>query len=94
LIRKHRDQAEEMIERFQAASREAVLSLGERTMHHPVWCEGGWKGYLDTREDFERTIQYIQQNPVKSKRPIQRWPFVSVYDGWLPGQVRVLKKNR
>lgn len=91
LIRKHRDQAVDMIENLQSASRTAVIELGERASDHPVWCVSGWKVYLDTRDEIERTIHYIEENPGKARMPIQSWAFVSVYDGWLPGQVRVVK---
>lgn len=94
LIRKHRDQAEYMIENLQSASREAVRKLGACKNDHPVWCTSGWKVYLETREDFERVIRYIEENPKKARKPPQHWPFVTAYDGWLPGQVRVVKKKR
>ena len=88
VIRKHRDKAEEMIANFQDASRLAVLSEHGT---HPVWGGPGWKVFLDTRENITRTIHYVEQNPVKSHRPVQRWSFVKEYDGWLPGQVRIAK---
>jgi len=87
LIRKHRHQAEEMIEVLQDASRLAVQGLGIRKADHPVWSEGGWKGFLETADDFRAIIHYIEQNPIKIGRPLQRWDFVSEYNGWLPGQV-------
>lgn len=85
VIRKHRHKAEQMIENLQEASREALIAGGLRTAVHPVWGGPGWKVYLDTREDIERTIKYVEQNPIKSRRPAQHWPFVVAYDGWLPG---------
>jgi REP element-mobilizing transposase RayT len=90
LTRKHRDKAETMIEQFQDASREAILAKPQagRTLDHPVWGGPGWKVYLNTREDIERVIRYIEQNPIKIRRPPQKWPFVKPYDGWLPGQIR------
>ena len=92
LIRKHRDIAETMIEKLQAKSREAVLRLGERIADHPVWGGPGWKVYLDSRDDIVRTVRYIENNPRKDGLPAQTWPFVKKYDGWLPGQVRVVRK--
>jgi REP element-mobilizing transposase RayT len=91
LIRKHRDQAHTMIEHFQASSREAVLELAGRARDHPVWGGPGWKVYLDRLDDMQRTVAYIRENPRKAGRPAQPWPFVKPYDGWLPGQVRVVK---
>lgn len=84
IIRKHRDQAETMIQQFQLTSREA-LQQKSFPPEHPVWGGPGWKVFLNTREDISRTITYVEQNPVKIGRPVQDWPFVKRYDGWLPG---------
>jgi REP element-mobilizing transposase RayT len=84
LIRKHRDNAEQMIANLQEASR---LRLREtvpwnRTQDHPIWGGHGWKVFLDHPDDIHRTIGYIEQNPVALRRPVQRWAFVSPYDNW------------
>jgi REP element-mobilizing transposase RayT len=87
LIRKHRDQAEEMIQAFQEAGRAAVVAKPQagRNADHPVWGGPGWKVYLNTSDDIKRVIEYIWQNPIKARRPPQSWPFIVPYDGWLPG---------
>ena len=83
IIRKHRDQAEEMIAFLQD---DAWLRLQKnRPADHPVWGGPGWKVYLDTRDDIERTVRYVRENPGKAHRPEQQWEFVQEYDGWLPG---------
>lgn len=87
LIRKHKHHAETMIENLQTASREALISTKRRPTEHPVWGNGpGWKRFLYTEADIRGVIRYIEQNPVKAGRPVQLWPFVKVYDGWLPGR--------
>lgn len=93
VIRKHRDQAEEMIEHFQSASRQTVHESVDfpHGNGHPVWGGPGWKVFLNTQEDIRRTIRYVNDNPIKIGRPRQEWPFVQEYDGWLPGQVRFAK---
>jgi REP element-mobilizing transposase RayT len=88
LIRKHRDKAEQMIEHFQDASREALIAHGRRSAEHPVWGGPGWKVYLESRDDIQRVVKYIDDNPVKARRPRQDWGFVTPYDGWLPGLAR------
>jgi REP element-mobilizing transposase RayT len=93
LVRKHRYVAEAMIERLQDESRIAVLGLCKRGASHPVWGGPGWKVYLETREDIVRTIRYIDGNPRKSRLPPQTWPFVKRYDGWLSGQVRIVRRS-
>jgi len=84
LIRRHRDQAEVMLEAFQKESREAVIAAGRRTATHPVWGGPGWKVFLNTAEDIRRIIGYIESNPERAGRPRQHWPFVTRYDGWMP----------
>ncbi len=85
LIRKHRDKAEEMISFLQDDSWTAIMESKRWPSDHPVWGGPGWKVFLDTCEDIERTVLYIDDNPVKAKRPRQHWEFVQKYDGWLPG---------
>ena len=83
LIRKHRDRAEQMIDRFQEASRSVVCERPTVPRDHPVWTDGGgWKVFLETPEDIRRTIAYIQRNPINAGLPPQRWPFVTSYDDW------------
>jgi REP element-mobilizing transposase RayT len=82
LIRKHKHQAEEMLENLQHSSRLRLRSTGLRTVDHPVWGGPGWKVFLDDPTDIRRTIGYIDGNPAKWKMPKQHWPFVKAYDGW------------
>jgi REP element-mobilizing transposase RayT len=85
LIRRHRDKAELMIETLQDASRHELINLGKRAPTHPVWGGPGWKVFLNTREDIERVVGYIQDNPTKLGRVEQKWDFAKHYDGWMPG---------
>lgn len=85
LIRKHRDKAETMIANFQDASRDSLIAQRKRPAEHPVWGGPGWKVYLESREDIRRVCTYIEDNPIKTRRPRQTWAFVTPYDGWLPG---------
>ena len=84
LIRRHRDHGEQMIEKLQVASRDALIQAGYRKPDHPVWDGPGWKVFLETRDDIERIIRYIRANPTKARLPEQNWRFVRAYDGWLP----------
>ncbi len=85
LIRKHRDKAETMIARLQDASKQVLRTLGKIPTSHPVWGGPGWKVFLDSADDVERTIRYIRRNPVPLGKPVQEWEVVKPYDGWLPG---------
>ena len=84
LIRRHRDRAETMIESFQSESRQALIGAGRRAVTHPVWGGPGWKVFLNTPEDIVRIIKYIRNNPLKTGRPAQDWPFIQPYNGWKP----------
>jgi REP element-mobilizing transposase RayT len=83
LIRKHRDQAEEMIAAFREASHAQLIATDHRPTDHPTWTDGhGWVVYLDHPDDIHRTIPYINRNPLPLGLPEQHWPFVTPYDGW------------
>jgi len=83
LVRKHKHQAEEMIEAFRAASHAKLTAERLLPAGHPVWSSGaGWKVFLDHPDEVRRTIGYVEQNPVKIGLAVQRWNFVKQYDGW------------
>jgi REP element-mobilizing transposase RayT len=82
VIRKHRDSAEKMIEKLQHESRARFIELGRAEEGHPVWTRGGWKVFLRLPAEVRSRIRYVENNPVKDGLPVQRWPFVVVYDNW------------
>jgi REP element-mobilizing transposase RayT len=83
VIRKHKDTAEEMVDKLKEASRTKLIEAGRRAVTHPTWLAGhGWKVFLDHPDEVRRTIRYVQQNPIKIGLPAQSWSFVKVYDGW------------
>jgi REP element-mobilizing transposase RayT len=83
LIRKHRHEAEQMVDGLKAAGRERLILAGLRAPTHPVWASGGgWKVFLDHPDEVRRTLGYIERNPDPLRLPRQRWPFVKEYDGW------------
>jgi REP element-mobilizing transposase RayT len=83
LIRKHKHQAEEMMEILKEASRERLRKNILHFSEHRVWASGGgWKVFLDEPNEVRRTVTYILRNPLPLGMPEQRWPFVRVYDGW------------
>jgi REP element-mobilizing transposase RayT len=82
VIRKHRDQAEDMIDNLQEESRAALLERGCVPTDHPVWTKGGWKVFLDTPDEVWSRIRYVESNPLKEGLSRQVWPFVVPYDNW------------
>ncbi|HEX3600813.1 MAG TPA: transposase [Lacipirellulaceae bacterium] len=82
VIRKHRDPAEVMIEKFQMESRARLVEQGRAEEGHPVWTKGGWKVFLHSPAEVRSRVRYIENNPLKEGLPAQRWPFVTKYDNW------------
>ena len=82
IIRKHKHLAEEMIANFQRESHLLLRERGLRDMEHPVWGGPGWKVFLDHPNDIWRTIDYVEQNPVKIGLPRQQFGFVTRYNNW------------
>jgi hypothetical protein len=81
-IRKHRLQAEDMIDRLKEESATCLRRLEPWAREHPVWGRGGWKVFLDHPDDVRRTVPYIERNPDPYQLPRQTYPFVQTYDGW------------
>ncbi len=82
LIRKHKHDAEAMIENFQQRSRRFLIENELFPVSHPIWSDGGWKVFFDHPDEIRRTIRYIERNPTPIGEPLQRWPFVVEYNGW------------
>jgi hypothetical protein len=40
-----------------------------------------WKVYLDSEESIENAIRYVEENPVKENKRIQKWSFVVPFGG-------------
>jgi REP element-mobilizing transposase RayT len=84
LIRRHREMGHEMIAAFQADSGAAMIAKHRRGEDHHVWGGPGYAVYQDSREDMERVVRYVEENPTKAGLPEQHWDFVQTYDGWVP----------
>jgi REP element-mobilizing transposase RayT len=82
VIRKHRDDAEQMIGNLQGASRTWLRNNGVVDEEHPVWTRNGWKVFLNSPEEVWSRIQYVSANPEKEGLSTQKWPFVVEYDNW------------
>jgi REP element-mobilizing transposase RayT len=82
VIRKHRHNAETMIDNPQAASRLRLSSTHEVPFKHPVWTLNGCKRFLGTPERVRTAIRYVENNALKLGLPAQHWPFVAPYDNW------------
>ena len=56
----------------------ATHSLREQQLwdDRPLWGEHGWNVYLDSVAAVERAIRYVNDNPLKERKPRQHWSFV------------------
>jgi REP element-mobilizing transposase RayT len=53
-----------------------ALRMNGHYTNRPVWADHGWNVYLDSVEDVERAIRYVERNPVREGKPVQRWSCV------------------
>ena len=83
VIRKHREQAEEMISTFGKESAKCLRRLADVPQNHPVWSSNCFKKFLNTADDVERTSRYVRDNPAKEGLDPQDFPWVKRYrDEW------------
>lgn len=83
LIRKHRDDAWDMLDDIQFETRQKFLEkFTSYSNEHPLWTHGGYVNFVSKTEILHRVIKYIAANPLKIGLPGQFWPFVKAYDNW------------
>lgn len=86
VVASHRNQPAQVVGHLK---REAALQLIAQTLHPfqhlydesgnslpSCWAERCWKVYLDSRDDVNRAIRYVEENPVKEGKRRQRWSCV------------------
>jgi REP element-mobilizing transposase RayT len=57
------------------------------------WADHGWNVYLNSVEEVLRAIRYVEQNPLREGKRLQRWSIVTPYDH-IAEQVPGLNINR
>ncbi|MHC4611443.1 MAG: transposase [Planctomycetota bacterium] len=85
VIRRHHYIVERMVGLLKQGATAELIETGL----HPVsgyrkpdgslpspWERGCWKSYLNTHEDIELAIEYVEENPRKAGLGRQQWPFV------------------
>ena len=55
------------------------------------WARKGWWVYLNSVVDIRRSIRYVNENPVRAGLRSQRWSFVSPYERFEEGTLRVTR---
>ena len=89
VIHRHRYAIEQVVRALRQA---ATMRLVEESLHPfadqrlasgrppSVWAQGFWKVFLFKSADVERSIRYVEQNPIRAGFKPQCWPFVVPYN--------------
>lgn len=81
-LRKHRDDAQTMLQILAVGMREALIAAAVVPSDHPVWSNRPYKRFLYMPDDVRGVVAYIEKNPVKEGLPPRRYEFVVAYDNW------------
>lgn len=91
VVARHRLRAESLVNQLKgSASRQlhaegihpcSTLAAGERTPP-TTWAVGHWKVFLNTTRDVARSVAYVGHNPEREGKPIQKWSFVTPFEGF------------
>jgi REP element-mobilizing transposase RayT len=95
VLARHNYRVEQMVKLLKAAasiqlSRDNLhpfATQNETTPAAAVWAESFWKVYLDSEQQIENAIQYVNENPLREDMPQQSWAFVTPFPGLEPGRV-------
>lgn len=67
--------------------RHPLQSFAKDGKYPRMWAERRWKVYLDSEEQIETAIRYVEDNPVEEDKPRQHWKFVIPFRGLDPGHI-------
>lgn len=90
VIARHRYKVEQIANLLKGAATTQLLAdnlhpqakfakSGERSPG--MWARNQWKVYLDSDEQIENAIAYVEDNPVKEGKPKQSWKWIHPYRG-------------
>lgn len=60
----------------------ATYQRGSKSPPTP-WSRGGWQVYLNSNDDVQRAVTYVEQNPIREGLNRQRWSFVTTMTDWI-----------
>ncbi|HIF01208.1 MAG TPA: hypothetical protein EYG03_12380 [Planctomycetes bacterium] len=95
VIARHTYAVEQMVRLLKGAATTVLKKHGR----HPLktfaksgrpprpWAESHWKVFLDSEEQIETAIRYVEQNPEKEGKPRQHWKFVTPFRGLESGKI-------
>ena len=85
VLARHRLDVEQLVNQLKGAATRRLIEEGVHPLaayqfekHRPpkVFARRLWKVFLDSPADIERTIRYVEGNPLRRGLPRQKWPFV------------------
>ena len=82
VIRRHRDDALTMWNRFAEATTASLIMFPDTGLDHPILSTRPYKVFLRTPEEVRGRIAYVVANPEKEGLPTQQYSFVKQYDNW------------
>ena len=93
-IARYRYKVEQLVNLLKGAATTELINQGRHPLSEyakpgerppAMWARGQWKVYLDSDEQIENAIHYVNENPLKEGKPAQSWSWVTPYRGLDPG---------
>ena len=89
VIERHSYPVEQIVTLLKGEATRALIQEGMHPFHGvspddrppTPWARGEWKVFLDSEADVERAIRYVEENPVRERKPSQSWSFVVPFQG-------------
>lgn len=90
VVARHSYRVEQVANLLKGAGTKSLVRRGLHPMENQIasgkrlpspWASGLWKVFLDSRFDVRRSIDYVNENPVREGKRAQRWRFVQPYEG-------------
>src|SRR5262245_18342732 len=88
VIARHKHDVEQLVIQLKGRATEQLI-VDRRHPFQPAkvgddvskcWGRGEWKVFLDNEDAVRCAIEYVEQNPVKEGRPLQKWGFITPFD--------------
>lgn len=96
VVARHRYKVEQIATLLKGAATTRIIAdnrhpqAGHRESDGPypkMWAEKRWKVYLDSEQQIETAIRYVEENPELEEKPRQQWSFVERFRGLDRGHV-------
>lgn len=96
VLARHKYKVEQMAKLLKAAATTEIIKDDRHPLaihqtddsaYPHMWAESQWKVYLDSEEQIETAIRYVNENPEREGKKPQRWSFVSPFRGVESGQI-------